>query len=96
MANHITSSFEIPLEMLSASRQKGATAFSLGKLTIYGVGRFYPEEESGNKMDYEIVKISFNGMDVLPVLSWMEDSISEIDEIHEAIMNHLPTLFLPQ
>lgn len=89
----ITKHFEFSYRMLSSSDRPGSKPYPLGDLTICGVGEFFPNEDPEDQIVYDIDQIFFEGKDIKPVLDWMEGSVKEIDEIHDATISHLQGLF---
>lgn len=89
-----TKKFEFILPMPSVSRGYGSTdVFSLGDLTISGSAYHFPNEEPNDRFDYDIDEVMFNDINIINVLKWMEGSVKEIDEVHNAAMSHITWLF---
>ncbi len=95
MANLPKKSIEFDYPLTQASKVNGSIVHThIGDLTVRGVA--YDNQlpaltsvEDGERYDIEIEKIMWNGVDILPVLDYSDDSFSGLmAEIDAAAQEH--------
>lgn len=94
LSRKVSKHFEFIIPMTVISQQFGATkAYSNGDLTITGVGYYFRNEDPENSFSYDVDDVFFEGKNIKAVFEWMEGSIKEVEEIHNACMAHVQGLF---